>query len=281
MRQPGVRRFWRLAALPLIVSGCGLPSTSDDEVVQPADDSPTAKLIDSGPRDTESSSGTAPEDEAHGGEGEFSQLLADLGVVLHAGTSSISVKGWVNMQTGLVEVFACVPEGKTHESVVVLDCVPSGLHAGLLALGLTSGTPVEHGTDGTYERPTGDGVDIHVKWKGLDGADRLARAEDWVWNHETSSAMKHGSWVFAGSFLQESPGSPGDRTYAANYVKSLVTTYHDSSSVLENPHVSGIDDTIYYANDRAVPAVGTPVTVVFSAGRTARASEKRPTGEGK
>jgi hypothetical protein len=52
-------------------------------------------------------------------------------------------------------------------------------------------------------------------------------------------------------------------TYAANYVKSLVTTYHDASSILENPHAQGVDDTVYYANERAVPPVGTPIRVTF------------------
>jgi hypothetical protein len=183
-----------------------------------------------------------------------------------ASEKRLEVAGRVNMQKGLVEVFACAPGGKTHESVVVLDCVPSGLHAGLLAMGLKPGKPVEEGTEAEYKPPTGDGVEIQVRWTSGD-RQATARAEDWVWNERDAAPMKHGAWVFAGSFMQEPTGNPEEATFAANYVKSLVTTYHDATSILENPFPEGRDDTVYYANERAVPAVGTPVTVVFTPAR--------------
>lgn len=194
----------------------------------------------------------------------FQRLLGQMGVQYLPAERKLEVAGWVNMQKGLVEVFACAPGGKTHESVVVLDCVPSGLHAGLLAIGLKPGTPVEMGTEGAYKRPTGAGVDVHVRWPGEDGKQHAARAEDWVWNKKDEHPMKHGAWIFAGSFMQPVTGKPEDSTYAANYVKSLVTTYHDATSILENPNSEGINDTLYYANEQAIPPVGTPLKVIFS-----------------
>ena len=196
-------------------------------------------------------------------EAAFRRLLADMGVKLVAGQNCVEVSGWVNMQKGLVEVFACAPGGKIHEAVVVLDCVPSGLHAGLLALGLQPGTPVEIGTEDDYKPPSGDGVRIEVYWQDASGAERQVRAEDWVWNQTEQRSMERGNWVFAGSFLQPVSGAPGTETYAADYVKSLVTTYHDSTSILECPHAEGIDDTVYYANEKTVPPTGTSVTVRF------------------
>lgn len=190
-------------------------------------------------------------------------MLASMGVRIDREARELHVDGWVNMRTGLVEVFACAPDGKTHESVVVLDCIPSGLHAGLLALGLEAGTPVEMGTDGSYVAPTGPGVDILLRWTDATGASFEARAEDWVRNDTTGQSMKPGAWIFAGSFLQPDPEDPRQNTYAADFVKSLATTYHDASSVLENPHSEGIDDTVYYANERTVPDVGTAVTATF------------------
>lgn len=191
------------------------------------------------------------------------ELLASLGVEYVPSAGRIDVSGWVNMQRGLVEVFACTPEGKTHESVVVLDCVPSGVHAGLLALRLRPGTPVELGTEGEYRPPTGDPVEIRVRWTDAGGEAHSARAEDWIWDEKDARSMPHCAWIFAGSFLQPSASDPSGGTYAANLVKSIVTTYHDATSVLENPFAEGADDTVYYANERAVPPVGTPVTVSF------------------
>lgn len=193
----------------------------------------------------------------------FGALLAEMGVRYLPGEGRVQVSGWVNMQSGLVEVFACAPEGKMHESVVVLDCVPSGLHAGLLALGLEPGTPVEHGTEADYKPPTGDEVIVEVRWQGPDGRLHTARAEDWIWNAEEERTMPHVAWIFTGSFMQSVTGDPQDATYGADYVKSLVTTYHDPTTILENPLAQGRDDTLYYVNEKAVPAGGTPVTVMF------------------
>jgi hypothetical protein len=204
-----------------------------------------------------------PESES---EKALRELLSGMGVRLLPAERRIEVAGWVNMQRGLVEVFACAPEGKTHESVVVLDCVPSGLHAGLLALGLEPGVPVEIGTDGSYRRPTGAKVAIHVAWTTIDGVAKRCRAEEWVWDQKHERAMEPAAWIFAGSFLQKTSADATSETYAANYVKSLVTTYHDASSVLENPWQDGIDDTVYYSNERVVPPVGTPITVSFAPG---------------
>ncbi len=195
-------------------------------------------------------------------DGTLQELLASMGVRYLPAERRLEVPGWVNLQSGLVEVFACAPEGKTHEAVVVLDCVPSGLHAGLLALGLEPGTPLESGTEAEYRAPRGDRVEIMVRWTGADGETRTARAEDWIWDQKRGSAMEPTTWIFTGSFLQAIPGVAG-ATYAANHVKSLVTTYHDATSVLENPWPDGVDDAVYYSNDKAVPPVGTPITLLF------------------
>ncbi len=233
-------------------------STSDDPT---PDGAPPPRAVNA--EAVDDSSAERQHQEVPDPEQAFADLLAEMGVTYLAEESALEVPGWVNMQEGLIEVFACSPGGKTHEAVVVLDCVPSGLHAGLLALGLQPGTPVETGTDGEYVPPTGDGVRIDVRWSDAAGNQYSARAEDWILDATTESAMEHCAWTFAGSFLQDT--GDDERTYAANYIKSLVTTYHDASSVLENPLPAGADDTVYYANRDAVPPVGTVVTVVFRA----------------
>ncbi len=194
----------------------------------------------------------------------FENLLAGMGVRFLPKERRLEVSGWVNMQKGLVEVFACTPDGKTHESVLVLDCVPSGLHAGLLALGLEAGTPVEGGTEAVYKPPAGPKVLVQVRWKDGEGKERAARAEEWIWNKKEEKPMAPAAWLFTGSFQQAVSGNQQETTYAANYIKSLVTTYHDASTILENPLPEGRDDTIFYANEKAVPPPGTPVTAVFS-----------------
>ena len=50
---------------------------------------------------------------------------------------------------------------------------------------------------------------------------------------------------------------------AACLQRSVIATYRDSDAVLNNPLPTGGDDTIYKANERVVPPVGTPVTLVL------------------
>ena len=260
-------RSWLFALALSSALACRASSASSGDA-RPVEHAPAADaaLEPRTPATPAADPGQPGEQQPSAGEA-LQQLLASMGVRYLPAEQRLEVPGWVNMQSGLVEVFACAPEGKTHESVIVLDCVPSGLHAGLLALGLEPGAPVESSTAAEYRSPSGDRVEIQVRWVGADGATNTARAEDWIWDKKRAQAMEHAAWIFTGSFLQPTPGTPDAATYAANYVKSLVTTYHDSTSVLENPWPEGVDDTVYYSNEKAVPPVGTPVTAIFCRGR--------------
>lgn len=249
------------AALLLITCGCrntpgpkpgsGTTAGSDVERSGMSQGSEVDEPLDAGAPTPEASS--------------FGGLLEQMGVRYRPATRSLEVGGVVNMEEGLIEVFACAPGGKAHESIIVLDCVPSGVHAGLIALGLEAGTPVEVGTEANYRPPEGPGVIVEVHWIDDVGTERTRRAEDWILDTTTEAPMPHVEWLFTGSFMQSVTGDPADATYAADYVKSIVTTYHDSSTILENPLAKGNDDTVYYAHTDAIPPVGTPVTVVFNA----------------
>ena len=52
--------------------------------------------------------------------------------------------------------------------------------------------------------------------------------------------------------------------FLARELGSLITTYHDSTAIVENPLPSSRDDTLYEANPDTVPPVGTPVTLIIS-----------------
>ncbi len=249
------------AVLRSFVAGCALACAFACHTADAVHENPAAATK---PAPTEIAQPTsAPGASSSQADQQFQALLGSMGVRYFAAEHKLEVSGWVNMQSGLVEVFACAPQGKTHEAVVVLDCIPRGLHAGLLALELAPGTPVEFGTADAYKPPTGDPVEIEVRWKDAAGKQQVARAEDWIYDEKTKQSMPRSPWLFAGSFLQQAPSSTDAPTYAADYVKSLVTTYHDASSILETSQIDGIDDTVYYSNEKAVPPVGTPITAIF------------------
>jgi hypothetical protein len=69
--------------------------------------------------------------------------------------------------------------------------------------------------------------------------------------------MEHTGWVFSGSKILD------DGRFAAQVTRTLITTYHDPYTILDNPLPTGADDTLYYVHTEVTPSVGTTVTLVM------------------
>jgi hypothetical protein len=78
--------------------------------------------------------------------------------------------------------------------------------------------------------------------------------------------MQLTDWVFSGSRMK-------DGRFMADIGKSLITTYHDPDSILDNPLPTGGDDETYRVNDKLVPQKGTPVTLTIKPVKPAPASD--------
>ena len=182
-------------------------------------------------------------------------------VQLDKNTQEIRLPGRVNMQEGLIELFACGPKGKLHESVLVLDIIPYHMQVALLLLGLEPGGGLAH--QGDPDTPTGDPVEIWVEWDHSDSLSsspmvRRHRAEELIYNIAREQPMQQTHWVFVGSKIV-------DGWFMAQVEQSLVTTYHNPYTILDNPSPSGGDDTLYIVNKEIVPEVGTPVQMIIKA----------------
>lgn len=177
-------------------------------------------------------------------------------VTIDAERRRIEMPGRVNMQEGLVELLACTPTGKLHESVLALDIKPLHLQLALLVLGLKPGRNPGVPNAGGDKRAPGERVEIRVSWEA-GGKRREMRAEELILDQPKKRAMAETDWVFLGSQIW-------DTGLAADETGSLITTYHDPLAIIENPLDTVNDDTLYLANSRVVPAVGTKVMVVVS-----------------
>ncbi|MBI4721214.1 MAG: hypothetical protein HY770_08360 [Chitinivibrionia bacterium] len=167
----------------------------------------------------------------------------------------VRVRGVVNMQRGLVEYLAVADRGKLHESVLRLDLEPFHLQLGLLLMGLNYGRNLKY--QGDPGVPEGDRVAIWVEWTE-DGKKKRVRGEELVFNQETGKPMRRTDWVFSGSLEVEG-------TFLAQVERSLIATYHDPASIIDNPLPEGADDLILYANEKMIPPAGTPIALTIQA----------------
>ncbi|UCF04773.1 MAG: hypothetical protein JSV33_12740 [bacterium] len=178
-------------------------------------------------------------------------------LVVDGNKREVVMPGWINMSEGVVELLACAPGGKTHESVVVVDVEPFHLQIALLLLGLEGGESISF--QGDPATPEGDPVEIVIEWTDpKSGEMKSVRGEDFIYNVKADRPMIHTHWVFTGSRIV-------DGVFVAQMEKSLVTTYHDPYTIIDNPLQTGGDDTYYEANRFLVPPVGTKVTFLVRA----------------
>ena len=174
-------------------------------------------------------------------------------LVIDGDRREITIPGRINMQRGMIELLACAPGGKVHESVLVLDVAPYHLQVALLLLGLQNGGGLQY--QGDPRTPKGDSVEVWVKWNtGIH--DTTVRGEDCVWDIPRGKPMEHTPWVFVGSRMDNGK-------FVADIEKSLITTFHDPLTILDNPLPTGGDDELYKVNEKLVPPKGTPVRVIL------------------
>jgi hypothetical protein len=178
-----------------------------------------------------------------------------LGTVKVDATSKVvHATGWVNMTNGVVELLACGPRGKVHESVFVMDAKAEDLQAALLLVGIPRGRFPE---GGEWKPPVGSNVDILVEWS-IGNNRRRVSAQETVWNVLTQAPLADTGWVFTGSMIE-------DGRFMAASEESFITTYWDYWAILNLPLAVGGNDGALHARSEILPPKGTPVSFEIKA----------------
>ncbi len=172
----------------------------------------------------------------------------------------VIVDARISLRRGLLEMFACTPNTKEHESIVAVDSQAFVLHAGLLAVGAEPGSPVEFTPQ--YKPPTGTQIDIEVHWMDENGKQQQAKAQDWIRDARTQKAMNL-PWVFAGSgfWRDDETGNSGYLAEAGD----LICVANFSTAMLDVPAELTSDNAglLYEANTDRIPPLGWPVRLVL------------------
>lgn len=172
----------------------------------------------------------------------------------------VYVDGYVSLDEGLLEMFACTIGTKEHESVIAAYSSAQVVHAALLAVGAIPGHPVRW--DPEFAPATGMEISIEIRWQDEKGKWKSMPAQHWMKDAETNKVSTH-TWVFAGSrFIKDEPG--GKEYYLAEE-GSMICVSNFSTAMLDIPIESSQDNSglLFEANKDNVPAIGTPVRMVL------------------
>jgi len=181
---------------------------------------------------------------------------------------TVSFSAEVCQREVMLEFMICRTGTKEHESILRSDVLPSHIHAGLLAMGLTRGKPARWSTgrDGIsrFGPPQGPALDITLQWTDKDGKKHKDIAGNWLKGVGKKKLPGPKTWIFVGSDMLP------DNTYAADINGEIVSVSNFSSSLIDVPFESSSDggegnvQAEYSANPQTIPPVGTKVKVTIA-----------------
>jgi hypothetical protein len=191
----------------------------------------------------------------------MTRLMPGYDAWIDAKNQRVVVDGTIALREGQLEMFACPRGTKEHESIVAVDSKAYAVHAGLLAAGAQTGTPVQF--QPKYVPATGSEVDVQVVWTDEQGKIQRARAQDWIKNVKTGSAMEY-PWVFAGSGFWQAPEG-GQKHYLAES-GDFICISNFPSAMLDVPVESSQsnDELLFQAYTERIPPLGTKVRLVLT-----------------
>jgi len=207
------------------------------------------------------------------------------GVTVRPRIRRAEVGATVCLDSGILEFLAVAPEsGKEYESLLRLDCAPSGLHAALLALGARPCGPAAAGLarGGDPMDRLSEAPDLVTVSAQRAEAQRAEPVELWLIERSTGRPPERLRWVFTGSLFVRAPD--GAEVYVADAERLAVALWYHAGCVLNLAEDAGSpyrgEHLGYEVNARTAPAAGTRVRVLFDVvaqrrGRTEEGNEKR------
>ena len=172
----------------------------------------------------------------------------------------VVVDGMIVLRKGALEMLACPPETKEHETIIQAQADSYIVHTALLMVGAKTGSPVIW--EPKYVAANGTKIEIMVHWLDEKGKEKKLRAQDLIRNVKTKKAMTE-DWVFAGSEFYTNPNTKkkhyladsGEMICVANFTTAMMDLPIESSQSREG--------LIFEAFTENIPPVRTKVRMVL------------------
>ncbi len=190
------------------------------------------------------------------------RLHPDFPIWIDAEGRTLVMIGRVCQREVPLELFACLKNSKEHESILSIKTRAYIVHAGLLALGVEPGHPVQFYPE--YRPAEGPEIEIIVAWKDAGGNIHRMPAQQWVRHAQTKEPLKL-SWIFTGSQIVKDEDT-GEQYYYADSTGELICVSNFPSAVLDLPirSTDSNESLLFEAFTENIPPVGTPVTLILS-----------------
>ena len=182
----------------------------------------------------------------------------------------VFIEGKFCLVEGGLEFLAVAVGGKTHESLLTLDCRPQDILYAVLVCTYEPNNNLQG--EGEKIVPAGDPLNIYVEFKNKDGKLVRRRIEDFAYNKYTKTHMRNISYAFTGSSYTKDPDT-GKSVFVADMEKDVVTCFRTAWSVFNTPLIQGDNDTVYEVYKDILPEKNTPCVMIITAGKTIKANE--------
>jgi len=195
--------------------------------------------------------------------GEVPVIKTLPGIVVDTKAREVRLEGEVCLQRGGLELLACSPGTREHESVIVVKAKPSHIVFALALLGLAPGQPGYVTAAGSFSPPGGTVVDVAARWTVAKPDGKTETVEVPVWKLLKLGGSESGlerpvQWVYVGRPSEQAlraADQEGTVVCLSNFTEAVLDVPFESTSVNA--------ELLYEANPAVVPPVKTPVELIL------------------
>lgn len=173
----------------------------------------------------------------------------------------VLVEGQVILREGAIELFACSPRTREHESILLVAARPMHIFQAMGLIGLTPGHPPRVDIEREiFEGARGEPVEVLVRYT-FEGKSREEPIERWM-QRADGSPLPLQDWVFAGGLTNE------EGRYVTDNEGTVVAVVDFATSLVALPqrHSDRNDELWLAPATQNIPPLKTPVTLVLRPG---------------
>lgn len=182
------------------------------------------------------------------------------GVSIDWQRQAIHVDGVVVLREGMLELLACTPNTREHESIIQIQAQARQIYDALGLIGLEPGHPPYWDARTKQVVPAaGPRIRIEITYEDQ-GEHRCVLAHQWLWDLARDAPCRPLSWVYSGSRLL------GPVRLEADIEGTIICVVDFDAALLSLPQSHSADNEALWLgpNTAVIPPLGTPVSLILS-----------------